>query len=205
MSGPTNHLVVFARTPRLGQVKSRLAADIGAVAAWSFCWHNTGALINRLAFDPRWSCRLAVTPDRDASATFWPGGLPSMGQGRGDLGERMGRVLRGLPPGPAAIVGTDIPGILPRHIAKAFRALGRNDAVFGPAADGGYWLVGLKRSPRMAEIFDDVRWGTGHALADTLANTEGLSVALTDTLADIDDGEAYARWRRGKFPTPYAP
>src|SRR3546814_16124850 len=82
----------------------------------------------------------------------------------------MDRVMRVLPPGPAVIIGTDIPDIRPRHAAAAFRALGRHDAVFGPAADGGYWLVGLRRRPTIPRAFDGVRWSTEHALADTRAN-----------------------------------
>jgi hypothetical protein len=106
----------------------------------------------------------------------------------------MGRALRSLPPGPAVIVGTDVPDISAAHLAAAFRALGRHDAVFGPAGDGGYWLVGLKRSPRIAEIFANVRWSTEHALADTLANLPpGFRVALLDTLNDVDNGEDLIR------------
>ncbi|WP_425283593.1 DUF2064 domain-containing protein [Methyloceanibacter stevinii] len=52
-----------------------------------------------------------------------------------------------MPPGPVVLVGSDIPRISRAHIAEAFRLLGNADAVFGPAQDGGYWLVGFKRSP----------------------------------------------------------
>jgi glycosyltransferase A (GT-A) superfamily protein (DUF2064 family) len=126
----------------------------------------------------------------------WPGTWRRIGQGTGDLGERMGRVMRALPPGPAVIIGTDVPDIRPDHVARAFRALGRHDAVFGPAADGGYWLVGLRRRPRVPEIFEGVRWSTEFALADTLANALTLDVALLDVLDDVDDGAALERWRR---------
>jgi hypothetical protein len=126
----------------------------------------------------------------------WPGTWRQIGQGTGDLGERMGRVMRALPPGPAVIIGTDVPDIRPDHVARAFRALGRHDAVFGPAADGGYWLVGLRRRPRVPEIFEGVRWSTEFALADTLANALTLDVALLDVLDDVDDGAALERWRR---------
>jgi glycosyltransferase A (GT-A) superfamily protein (DUF2064 family) len=100
----------------------------------------------------------------------------------------MQRIFDRLPPGPALIVGTDVPGITPSHIAHAFHLLGRHDAVFGPAADGGYWLVGLKRRPRVLRIFAGVRWSSPHALADTLANLRGRwSVAFIATLNDVDD------------------
>jgi glycosyltransferase A (GT-A) superfamily protein (DUF2064 family) len=83
------------------------------------------------------------------------------------------------------LVGSDIPGIGRDDIAAAFRALGRAQAVFGPAEDGGYWLVGL--GPRRpAHPFADVRWSTAHALGDTLANFCGRRIALLRTLRDVD-------------------
>ncbi|MGH6660397.1 MAG: DUF2064 domain-containing protein, partial [Rhodospirillales bacterium] len=78
-------------------------------------------------------------------------------------------------------------------------ALGRADAVFGPAADGGYWLVGLRRRPRRLRLFEGVRWSSEHALADTLANLGGRPHVLLETLEDVDDGAAYQRWRRQRL------
>jgi glycosyltransferase A (GT-A) superfamily protein (DUF2064 family) len=68
--------------------------------------------------------------------------------------------------------------------------------VFGPAADGGYWLVGLKRRPRFIDPFQGVRWSSSQALADTLRNLVGHSHVLLETLADVDDGASFARWRQ---------
>lgn len=188
------HLVIFARAPRLGAVKRRLAAEAGALAAWRFHRLTTAALLRRFARDPRWTTWLAVTPDRATHAprALWPEArhprVRITGQGAGDLGARMGRVMHGLPPGPAVIVGSDVPGIRPRHVADAFRLLGTHDAVLGPAEDGGYWLVGLKRTPVVRPPFAGVRWGGPHALADTLANlpAQGARVALLEELADVD-------------------
>jgi len=194
---PTRHLVVFLKAPRLGQVKSRLAADIGALAALRFYRENGTRLLRRLRRDRRWRLWLAVTPRSALGARFWEARLPRLDQGRGDLGQRMGRMFRVLPPGPAVIVGSDIPDITADHVASAFDALGASDAVFGPAADGGYWLVGLRRSPRIpAGLFDRVRWSSARALADTQASLpRGFQIALLRKLEDIDDGAAYARWR----------
>ncbi len=191
------HLVLMLKEPRPGRVKTRLARDIGAVpAAWWFR-HQTAGLIRRLD-EPRWRLVLAVSPDRAALASAaWPRHLPRVAQGPGDLGARMARLLRRLPPGPVLIVGGDVPGVTPRHIDRAFRALGRHDAVFGPAADGGYWLVGLKRTaPPPAALFKGVRWSSRHALADSLASLRGLRVALTDTLHDVDTAADLARISR---------
>jgi uncharacterized protein len=194
---PQRHLVIFARTPRLGRVKSRLAAGIGGLAALRFYRQAIDVLLRRLARDRRWRCHLAVTPDRDVGR--WPRlpvGLSRHRQGDGDLGRRMARVFRSLPAGPAIIIGSDITAITPAHIAAAFRALGRHDAVLGPAADGGYWLIGLRRSPRVPHpLLRGVRWSSEHALCDTVAGLpRGMSVAFADALEDIDDAAGYARW-----------
>ncbi len=119
-----------------------------------------------------------------------------MAQQRGDLGRRMDRAMRGFGPGPVVLVGSDIPDISARHIAAAFRALGRHDAVFGPADDGGYWLVGLRRRPAHPDPFSPVRWSSRHALADTVANLgRRYDHVLLETLTDIDDAASLRRWR----------
>jgi rSAM/selenodomain-associated transferase 1 len=194
---PARHLVVFLRAPRLGRVKSRLAASIGALAALRFYRLATAQLLQRLARDRRWRCHVWITPDRAARRPPWRATAEWRGQGGGDLGRRMARVFRTLPPGPAVIIGSDIPAIGQAHIAAAFRALGSHQAVFGPATDGGYWLVGLRRRPCLPQrLFEHVRWSSEHALADTLTGLpREMSVALLETLEDVDDAGAYARWR----------
>jgi uncharacterized protein len=182
----------MAKAPVAGAVKTRLAREIGVAQATRFARGSAVALLERVGHDPRWRTILAVTPDAEAAPPCWPPWVPRMPQGRGDLGARMQRIFDVLPPGPVLIVGTDVPGIRPSHIAQAFRLLGGHDAVLGPAADGGYWLVGLRRRPRTLQIFADVRWSGPHALADTLANLEGCSVALAATLSDVDDAHAFA-------------
>jgi len=194
------HLVVFVKKPLLGRVKTRLAANIGAVAATAFYRQCLQRVIPPLARDARWRTWLAVTPD--GTRAPWPAEVSLLNQGGGDLGRRMQRPMTALPPGPVVIIGTDVPDITPAHIAQAFRALGRHDAVFGPAADGGYWLVGLRRRPRVPEAFADVRWSSQQALADTLRNLHGLKIAMLDTLADIDDGATHAAWIRARRRDP---
>jgi rSAM/selenodomain-associated transferase 1 len=189
--------------PVAGGAKTRLAREIGVGAATRFARQATAALLQRVAHDQRWQTILAVSPDAGLASRCWPRGIPRIGQGRGDLGRRMQRIMRRMPPGPVVIVGTDVPGIKPAHIAEAFRRLGRHEAVFGPATDGGYWLVGLKRRSRLLHPFADVRWSSPHALADTLANLEGHSVAFVATLSDVDDGsdfDANAAWFGRRVP-----
>lgn len=189
-------LVIFAKAPQAGQVKRRLAAGIGDVPATQFYRHSLRSMIRRLAPDPRWQTLLAATPDREVWPLARRYALPALPQGVGDLGERMDRVMHGLPPGPVVIIGADIPDIRPRHIQSAFQRLGDHDAVFGPSDDGGYWLVGLRRRPVIPSIFGHVRWSTAHALTDTLANFKaGTRIARLETLSDIDTEEDYLRWR----------
>jgi len=189
-------LVVMAKAPRAGRVKTRLAAEIGAVEATRFYRTALAGLVRSVGRDPRWKAVLAVSPGTALRDPVWPGGVALVAQGGGTLGDRMQRVMAGLPPGPALIVGSDIPDIRPAHIARAFALLGRHDAVFGPSDDGGYWLVGLRRSPRVPSVFSPVRWSTAHALADTVANCRGLSVGYCDELCDIDDAADWSAWRR---------
>ncbi len=199
---PRRHVVVFARAPRLGTVKRRLARDVGRIEALRFHRSATEALLRRLGADPRWTTWLAVTPDRAAATGrgLWRNSTRLIPQGPGDLGRRMGRALEHLPPGPVVIVGADIPGIRPRHLAQAFGLLGRRDWVIGPAEDGGYWLIGARRRPVLRLPFDRVRWGSPHALTDTLANLAGQSVGVLETLADVDSGADLLRLRRATKP-----
>ena len=195
------HLILFVRAPAYGSGKRRLARDIGDLAALGFERLMLARLLRRLRGDRRWRLRIAVAPDRARHRKrLWPHGVPVVAQGAGDLGERMHRALTACPAGPAVLVGTDIPALAQSHIAAAFHLLGRHDVVFGPAADGGFWLVGARRSPRLLSLFGQVRWSSAHALEDALANLpRGLGFGFTAPLEDVDDGEAYRRLapRRG--------
>ncbi len=183
----------MVREPAVGRVKTRLARGIGAVAAAAFYRHTIAAVVGRLASVAQWRLILAVSPDRASEIAFWPRGVFCMAQGGGNLGKRMQRIMDRLPPGPVIIIGSDIPGIRAGHIREAFRALGGHDAVFGPSPDGGYWLVGLRRRPRVLATFNGVRWSAPEALADTLANLEGARVALISPLEDVDEAHDLAR------------
>ncbi|MSP66626.1 MAG: DUF2064 domain-containing protein [Alphaproteobacteria bacterium] len=196
-------LIVFAKAPRYGAAKTRLARGIGTLGAWRFYRVGLAALLRRLGRDRRWRRVLAVTPDRLAQpARFWPRRWRRVGQGPGDLGRRMARAMDGVAAGPVVLIGADIPAIGTAHIARAFAALQAADLVFGPAEDGGYWLVGARGRARrrrsLERLFAAVRWSTWAALADTLANQPPTwRHALVDRLADVDDAAALARARRG--------
>lgn len=187
----------MAKRPVIGRAKRRLAQELGQAAALRFyrgCLFHT---VLRLAQDPRWRPILAVDPDTAVAESVWHlrRRVAVLPQGRGDLGRRMQRLFERLPPGPAIIVGSDIPAIRPADIAQAFKLLGGADAVLGKAPDGGYWLIGLKRTPKVLRPFAGVRWSGPHALDDTLANLKGRRVAFAATLSDVDTRTDLARER----------
>lgn len=180
-------VIVFARAPRVGTVKRRLARDIGYRAALRFHTATLTRLVRALVAERRFRTVVAITPDH-ARLSLRVKQLP---QGGGNLGVRMHRAFWRFRRGRMAIIGCDIPDAEPNDLLIAFRALGSADAAFGPAADGGYWLVAM--SPRRpARPFAGVRWSSEHALADTLVNFTGRRVALLRTLHDVDTA---ADWR----------
>ncbi len=177
--------MVMVKEPRPGQVKTRLARDIGVIDATWWFRRQVRALLRRLD-DPRWDLVLAVAPDyRGLASRQFPAHLPRHPQGRGDLGARMSRHLRN---GPVCVVGSDIPGLKPIHVEKAFTALRSHDIVFGPAPDGGFWLVGQSARRAVSPgIFAGARWSSQYALADSVASVRGQSVGFVDVLDDVDD------------------
>ena len=187
----------MVKQPRPGRVKTRLGRDIGRTAAAWWFRHQTCHLLRRMR-DPRWDILLAVSPDREGvTSRVWPQHLNRQPQGGGNLGDRMARMLLAAKSSPACLIGADIPGIRRHHIAAAFRALGNHDAVFGPAFDGGYWLIGLKHPKRQPPRFlDDVRWSTEHALADSKATLPGYRIAEVATLRDVDAADDLPMTRR---------
>ena len=195
MTGPT--VVVFAKAPVAGTVKTRLARSIGTAAATDFYRSTLATTVARLRGRAGWSTVLAVTPDSSAAEdALWPGGVARIGQGDGDLGVRMRAWLdRATPDAPVLVVGSDIPEMTADHVAAGFRAIRATPGglVFGPAQDGGFWLVGTDRPPPPG-VFDTVRWSSPHALSDTLANLGAAPVALVDRLHDIDEVDDYRRF-----------
>jgi len=176
-------VIVCARAPRLGTVKRRLAQDIGDRAALRFYVKTLTSLLWGLARDKRFRTIAAVTPDR--AWLSLPYCIRRIPQGRGDLAARMHRACGRFRCGRVVIIGSDIPDATADDVGNAFRALGNAHAVFGPAEDGGYWLVGL--GPRRpARPFGVVRWSSPYALEDTLANFSNHRVTRLRILSDVD-------------------
>ncbi len=192
-SWTASRLVIFAKEPTLGAVKSRLAADVGFVEATRWYRANCARLVRRLDGHGRWRLLVALSPCRAASNKSWPGifppRVPRIPQGSGSLGARMARVLNLAGPGPVVIVGSDIPSIEPGHVERAFRALGRADMVLGPSSDGGYWLIGKRAGAAPAISLSGVRWSSAETLNDTLAALADRRVELLNTLNDVDRGK----------------
>ena len=197
------HLVIFARQPLLGKTKSRLAADIGAIAAHKFYRKTLHRTAWNLGRDHRWKTWLSATPDISAiNKRLWPipPNIALFGQGRGNIGTRMSRVFNALPAGPIVIIGSDIPSIQKSDIQTAFKALGHNSFVFGPAFDGGYWLIGLNSVTTLPmNLFKNVHWSSPNALSDTLINIPNrFRVQILKKHLDIDDGKAWHYWKNNK-------
>lgn len=193
--------MVFLRAPQLGQVKTRLAACLGPEATLAAYCHLLDVTTEALReFD---SVELRYTPD-DASLPVEPwrrNGWSLSPQGTGDLGERLVRAFAdGFAAGfdRIAVIGTDCPYVTADDIRSAWDALTAKDVVVGPAADGGYWLIGL-RTPQPA-LFARMSWGGETVFEETRRRAEelGLTVAVMRELRDVDtvaDWEAYQAFR----------
>lgn len=201
VSQPTDcHLLVFARVPALGRVKSRLAAGVGPPAALAV-YRELLAITNAAIVEAGvpatvWLADTATAEPTAAEAGEWAVHAVCC-QPEGDLGARMATAFAtafAAGAGRVAIIGTDCPGLRASHLTQTFAALETAEVVLGPATDGGYYLLGL-RQPRPA-LFANKTWSTDSVLADTLADAHrlGLRVALLPELRDVDTAEDLAAW-----------
>lgn len=202
-------LVLFTRYPEPGAAKTRLIPALGAAGAARLQRLMTERTLARVAAPRRggrsWRTQVRFDGGDRARMHAWLGESGDcQPQGPGDLGERLRRAFAaGFAGGAAAVVaiGTDCPEAGAADIAAAFDALERSDAVFGPARDGGYWLVGLRRSALAAaeeSLFGDIAWGGPAVFAASVAAAAraGLAVARLRTLADVDRPEDLPGWER---------
>lgn len=200
-----NQLLVFAREPVLGRVKTRLAADIGQEAALAVYRELLGITATAVtAMQVPATVWLAEAPVPAADPALprpeWPD-LPWQVQPPAEsLGERMAQAFAtAFAAGTtrAVIIGTDCPGLTPELLRKAFEQLATHDVVVGPADDGGYYLLGLREL--QPDLFANKNWSTATVLPDTLADAArlGLSVAQLPVLHDVDSGRDLETWRNG--------
>ncbi len=179
------HLVIFVKAPRMGRVKTRLTKDIGNFKAWRFYRRTVKGLVKRVG-KGKWKTIICISPD-DYKGSFFDKRYSVMAQGGGDLGQRMQRVFDDVPKGKLVLIGGDIPTIEKHHITRAFDALKNNQVAFGPAEDGGFWLVGMRRTRNRIAPFANVRWSSEDTMKETSANIKSnVRVAYVDMLNDVD-------------------
>lgn len=181
--------LVFLKVPALGQGKSRLASTLGPEAALNvakFLLERTLATCVPLP-----NVRLCYTPSTEGESVYrWiQAGWSTRPQVDGILGQRLFQAFKeAFDEGALGVqvIGTDCPDLTTNDLLEAERMLGQCDVVIGPARDGGYWLLGMRRF--IPELFADIPWSTNRVLALTLQRARDLSlrVHLLRTLNDID-------------------
>lgn len=188
---------MLARWPEPGHVKSRLASTIGAEA----CDRVYRALLRRCASVAQDACRhsnrrlfvFVEPPDRDREMADWLNiDAVVVPQPSGDLGARMREIAAdGFQKGASAVIliGSDCPLLTSHRVDEAFDRLASHPVVLGPAADGGYYLIGLSRP--VPELFEPLPWGTDAVFDRTVARCRklGLDPARLDVLPDVDRRE----------------
>ncbi len=181
MSDP--HVLVFVRHPEKGKVKSRIAKVAGEGSAYH---------IYKTLYDGTMNLtRVILYSSTIYSTTGDNGDGVRMQEGR-DLGERMYNAFKEVfdeGKGPVVIIGSDCPGLTPEIIDEAFDLLSKSDLVFGPAEDGGYYLLGM--NILQPSLFRDIDWGTGKVLRQTVEKAEkaGLTHRSLKVLYDVDTVE----------------
>ena len=197
MSRHDHRLIIFLKAPRAGLVKTRLAAAMGPAGALQAYERLVETLLESLATLER--VELRFTPDDAAGevSRWLRDGGNARAQGPGDLGERLCRAFRDAFESGArrvVVIGSDCPELTPADVEAAWVALKTHDVVLGPAADGGYWLVGLRALHE--PVFRGIHWSTSSVLAETLAicKQRGLSVHRLRQLSDVDTVEDWERF-----------
>ena len=185
-----DRLLLFLKAPRPGLVKTRLAVQLGDAGAARAHRTLVETLLHRLAEIP--ALELHFTPD-DAATEIRPWlrpGWTTAPQGPGDLGQRLTSAFASAFANGAervVIIGSDCPDVSVCDIEFAWSALHTNDVVLGPATDGGYWLIGLRRPA--PELFTAMPWSTPQVFTETCTRCacHGLRLQLLRELTDIDE------------------
>lgn len=181
-------IIVFVKNIKLGTVKTRLAktiGDYGAFEVYSELVKITENATEDIAIDKRIYFSNAIVEDK------WGSTYKAVQQGE-DLGERMHNAFKeAFDDGYEKIVliGSDLPDISSKHILNGIEALDNNDVVFGPAEDGGYYLVGLSKPNAL--VFENKPWSQPNLLEVTLNELQQHSInyGILETLNDIDTYE----------------
>lgn len=193
----TQRLMIFAKAPAPGRVKTRLAPAVGIEGAAAL---HTAFVRDVVARHQRPERHVTVWRGGDLDHPLWAElGVALATQPEGDLGHRLAMAFAAeLAPDPAGdgvgdvavvVLGTDSPTLPPALVDQAFAALEHHPVVIGPACDGGYYLMGLRGG--VAPVFADIAWGTGAVFAQTVEalNAAGVDYALLDYWYDVDRPE----------------
>lgn len=195
-------LLIYAKPPRMGLSKTRLARSLGSPTQARRIAMMTLSKTVRASLSGAWNTILYAAPDKalcQSIGIVWPDHLERRSQGRGDITDRLNKGLNEAPAGPVMFIGADAPDISPALIRRAIRGLHRSDAIFGPALDGGFWLFGLNKQARTKSPFHNVRWSSSHAMQDVWANLPNhAKVGILPQLIDIDDADDWDIWRASK-------
>lgn len=194
MSASARRLVLFAKEPVPGRVKTRLAREVGAAAAASLYGAFLSDLAASLAAPARWDAVLAHAEPE--AGPFLRKAFPEpwslVPQGDGALGERLAHAFgraAGRDGDDVLVAGSDAPTLSRADLDAAFQALREGaDVVFAPAPDGGFSLVGGRGGSGAGDFFEGVRWSTAHALEDcrSAAKARGRQVRLLEEIPDVD-------------------
>ncbi len=183
-----NALIIIAKYPEEKNVKTRLKGSMPDEKRLDLYVSMLENTLNKLKSVPGVDTFIAYAPEsgKDYFTRF---GVGLILLPEGDLGVRMFHSFREVFKAGyhrAALVGADIPDLSSTIILKAFALLSLDDIVYGPAVDGGYYLVGMRKL--IKEIFEDVPWSSDQTLNRSIekARQSGYSLALTETLSDVD-------------------
>ncbi len=194
-----NHLIIFAKYPREGEVKTRLAATLGFKKATEFSRVCAEHVFSELRAVKSCTAHIFYGGESDGEnmKKWCGGGFEYTAQYGGDLGARMENAFKKVFKNGAkkvVIIGTDAPDISAEIIEDAFKKLDESDVVIGPAFDGGYYLLGMKKI--YGELFKNVAWSTDSVFKSTMeiAQQNNLSVAVLKTLQDIDTEDDLKSW-----------
>ena len=180
-----SRIVIFAKQPVPGRVKTRLIPELGAEGAARLALEMLEATIAEAL-----ATGLAVELCGDPDSAEWHEARPWLAltaQGEGGLGERLARAASVRQP--AILIGADCPELDRERLSAAAEALDTHDAVIHPARDGGYALLGIRRFDR--SLFEDIDWSTDAVARQTIEKIQALgwSLRVLEILSDVDEPE----------------